>query len=105
MTRQEAISKHRKMWRWLAENPGKRKDDYLWKVDPEARLYNYCYLCDYVSKNHNGECEYCPVEWPEEYCCEDGLYDKWLDAVVCKDYALAAEIAKQISELPEKELK
>ena len=104
MTKEEAIRNHRKMWRWLAENPGKRKDDYLWKVDPEARLYNHCYLCDYVNKNHHGYCEYCPVEWPEEYCCEeDGLYSRWQFAMLGEDYTRTAEIAKQIAELPEKE--
>ena len=104
MTKEEAIRKHRKMWRWLAKNPGERKEDYLRKFDPEARLGTDCYLCGYVNENHKRNCRYCPVKWPEESCyCYGGLYSKWFDAMNYENYALAAEIAKQIAELPEKE--
>ena len=104
MTKQEAIRKHRKMWSWLSENPGKWKEEYLRKFDPEARLSNDCYLCDYVYKNRKGHCRYCLVEWPGGICLrKEGLYSKWLDAMDCEDYALAVEIAEQISKLPEKE--
>lgn len=104
MTRQEAIRNHREMWRWLAKNPGKWKMDYLMRYDPEVKLLADCYLCEYTDENHNGECEYCLVEWPVGPCyCYDGLYSTWESAMKRKNYAHAGEIAKQISELPEKE--
>ena len=104
MTKEEAIRKHRKMWRWLAKNPGERKEDYLRKFEPEARLSTDCYLCDYVYKNHKGHCRCCPVEWPGGICLrKEGLYSKWLDAMDCKNYIRAAKLARQIAELPEKE--
>ena len=105
MTKEEVIRKHREMWRWLAKNPGGEwKEDYLEKSGPEARLGYDCYLCDYVNKNHNRDCRYCPVEWPEESCyCYDGLYTKWEFAMLGEDYTRAAKLARRIAELPEKE--
>ena len=102
MTKEEAIRNHRKMWSWLAKNPGKGERDYLREFDPEAKLTANCYLCGYV--NNNGHCEYCPLEWPGAGHCTDtgGLYREWAYAMDWEDYALAAEIAKQIAELPEK---
>lgn len=104
MTRREAIEKHREMWRWLAKNPGRWKADYLEKFDPEANPHNCCYLCEYVAENYSEGCKYCPVEWLGGVCFNDGaLYSKWLDAMLGEDYTCAAEIVKQIAELPEKE--
>ncbi|MCB6992418.1 hypothetical protein LI177_02825 [bacterium 210820-DFI.6.37] len=104
MTRQEAISKHRKMWRWLAKNPGKWKEDYLAIFDPGAKPCSRCYLCEYAQI----DCADCPLEWPGGGCCsgtERALYPAWHYATYHKKYDVAAEIAKQIAELPERELK
>ena len=98
MTRKEAIRNHRKMWNWLAENPGKWKRDYLMRYDPEAKLVANCYLCEYTWLL----CNECPLEWKTDRCFR-GLFGEWEYAMKCGDYALAAEIAKQIAELPEKE--
>lgn len=98
MTREEAIRGHRAMWGWLAKHPGKTKEDYLERFDPKTYLIHNCYLCDYTGK----ECERCPLEWPEECCFDDGLYEQWRGAMGRKDYTRAAEIARQIAELPER---
>ena len=104
MTKEEAIRKHREMWRWLAKNPGEWNGDYLEKFDPEARLYHYCYLCAYVAENYGNRCNSCPVEWPKGRCCDDEeLYSKWKFAMREDEYTRAAEIARQIAEVPEKE--
>lgn len=106
MTREEAILNHRKMWNWLADNPGRWKEDYLRKYDPEAELYSNCYLCEYVREHHNCYCEGCPVEWPDGCCTDDSgrLYNKWFSFTIDDDYTKAAEIARQIAELPEREV-
>lgn len=104
MIREEAIEKHRKMWNWLADNPGKRKCDYLNKFDPEAKLDGDCYLCEYGRQPESG-CDCCPVIWPGGKCCGGGgIYAMWGEAMTTGDYARAAEIARQIAELPEKEV-
>ena len=90
------------MWNWLADNPGEGKGDYLIEFDPEAELDNNCYLCEYV-KEQEQACESCPLEWPGESCSWGGLYPQWCNAMECENYTLAAEIARQIAELPEKE--
>ena len=112
MTREEAISKHRKMWRWLAENPGKWKEDYLKKFDPEAELANYCYLCEYVhgitlakANLRTGtfrNCRRCPIVWPGGKCYPEGPFARWLGAIWNGKHTLAAKLARQIAELPEK---
>ena len=103
MTREEAISKHRKMWRWLAENPGKMEEDYLETFDPGADLVSECYLCEYT---YSRPCNECPLEWPGGVCSGRGrLFTAWSSAMNRGEYDVAAEIAKQIAELPEKELK
>ena len=105
MTREEAISKHRKMWRWLAKNPGKWKEDFLGKFDPEADLDSECYLCEYT---YPRPCDDCPLEWPGGCCfdvedVEEALYSAWCNAMRYGQYDVAAEIAKRIAELPERD--
>lgn len=102
MTKNEAIEKHRKMWNWLADNPGYAKGDYLEKFDKNVDLILGCYLCDYALRN----CRVCPLKWPNGSCMtldDDGLYDKWDKAMGYGAYAKAAEIARQIAQLPERE--
>ena len=105
--RKKAIENHRKMWRWLAEHPDKGKLDYLLMHDPHARLINNCYACQYAAKNFNfldeydNLCDHCPLDWNGRTCCkeEDSLFEKW---ALAGDYEEAAEIARQIAELPER---
>ena len=107
MTREEAISKHRKMWRWLAENPGKLKEDYLEEFDPEAAARSMpnisCpYICEYVFDDTSPEdCFECPLEWPDGFCVDPGPCNEWEAAIARKDYVTAAKLARQIAELPE----
>lgn len=100
MTREEAIRGHRAMWGWLAKHPGETKKDYLKKFDPEANLWVSCYLCEYAEH----ECKVCPLEWPYGDCLGRGLFGQWCDAIECDEYTRAAEIARQIAKLPEREV-
>ena len=99
MTREEAIRGHKAMWSWLAKHPGKTKEDYLERFDPEANLSVNCYLCEYAEH----ECKVCPLEWPDRDCLGRGLFGQWCDAMDEGEHACAAEIARQIAELPERE--
>lgn len=82
MDRQEAIRKHREMWRWIADKTKEwrrpaRKQDYIRERDPTLeKIISLCYLCEYAEherpdtetdglrKDHS--CKSCPIEWPNE---------------------------------------
>jgi hypothetical protein len=105
MTKKEAVEHHRKMWRWIAEDTVIRKDkvfksEYLTTTDSNY-LLNDCFCCEYVSQFTNDNCIICPIVWPGGSCCgKTGLYTKFVNA---KSLKQRAEIARIISELPERE--
>ncbi len=110
LTKSEAISNHRKMWNWIADETLKQKRkvdkiDYFERHRVEVPC-NECYCCEYGYGDDN--CPDCPIEWGGEYgTCNDrveefdnkGLYALWYNEF---DYSRAAELAKQIAELPER---
>ncbi len=103
--KKEVIAAHRELWRWLAENPGRNKNDYPgWWFNGGglARVENGCHLCEYVSPGDGDNCFLCPVIWPNGRCEQDGqgLYDRWCDSDIL---AVRSKIAKQIAELPERQ--
>lgn len=98
-TRGDYIRAHRKLWRWLAENP-KIKGEFSEKRDWPEWEFNGgrykkqlldCFLC-------NNTCSHCPIKWPSprEYIC-GGLFGKWYYAKTSK---FTARYAKMIAELP-----
>ncbi len=109
ITKSEAIENHRKMWNWIADETLKQKcvvdkQDYFETHEMTDIPFSYCYCCEYACR----ECSHCPIDWGGEFggCVsrdniddERGLYILW-----CKepDYIKAAELAKQIAELPER---
>lgn len=115
LTREEAISKHRKMWSWIADEIEKEKKyqdiEYL-KIeycnDEEVRgVTSNCFCCEYT----NCVCEFCPIEWESEagdYMCLDqykekdckGLYMLCFDEL---DWKEQAKLARKIANLPERE--
>lgn len=126
--RERAIRRFRRHYRWLSENP--MADQNEW---PEMQanggdipeMYLDCNLCDYgrtlqAKRGDDHTCGYCPIDWAadREAKSEDEAigrptlcmslntpYSLWLKAK--KDKAPVdriAALAKQISELPEKEI-
>lgn len=106
LTREQAVTEFRKMWKWIAEETFKQKRKVLKREYFEKhnlkRIRNDCYLCEYDSNQKLFWCKSCPIikEKYTKSCC-NGLYGKWEHA---KDYKVCAELAKQISELPESEV-
>ena len=106
--RKKAIKKHRKMWRWLAENPGKGKLSYLMLYDPKADLERDCYLCEYaINKAMPYEiiisryCNHCPLHWNGSECNSYfSLYADWFHSKLNSEER--AKLARQIAELPER---
>ena len=131
LTKTEAIQEHRKMWEWIANFiEGKKtvclpvcngcfdivdiKRKYTSEHFPSEILINACFLCTYDTIVSNGTCEYCPVDFSHINCgtldgCLHGLYgkaskayDKFLDNPTRDNAKAAAEICRQIANLPER---
>lgn len=100
VTRSQAIRRHRKMWRWLAEHPGKEKHDWPgWEENggPYRDDWAHCFLCSYavsVVGEDSGRvaCEECPLKWPDPKGTCTPLLAAWARR--------EKGIAKQIAELP-----
>ena len=107
--RKRAIRNHRKMWHWLAENPGKSKIEFLLEHDEyDGELLNNCYLCDYADRAAMDlfpTCMFCPLDWNGKECNEPrSLFQQWNNYRYDPDGSkeVVAGLALQIAELPEK---
>ena len=118
LTREQAITEHRKMWRWIAEqyengkdiDPYQLKKIYLLKngYDNPFLIRFYCFLCEYAKKL--GGCDNCPLIWDTIGDCmgtsdeHRGLYGQLMDCYLNPgDMKKCAKLARQIAELPEKQ--
>ena len=112
ITKSEAIENHRKMWNWIAEETLRQKcivekEEYF-EAHGITDIPRYkCYCCEYDYSEAGFCCSNCPIEWGGIFnSCNDrdkfgdnGLYALWYKTT---DYIKAAELAKQIAELPER---
>jgi hypothetical protein len=85
---------HRKLWNWLAENPGKYKDDYEDKTGILRKSIHYCFACIACDS-----CKNCPVTWLNvEHCTDPGSpYNMWRFADTREKKAMYAKV---IANLP-----
>ena len=117
LTREQAITEHRKMWNWITDKIEERKevfgiemlkDSYLMLNKYTETLAGNCFLCEYALRKSETKisvriCECCPVEIPNEKIlgsgCLGGLFRN-----VCwaKNWKKQAELARQIANLPER---
>lgn len=115
LTREEAISKHRKMWNWIADRIEEEKeyqdieDLKIEYCDREGfdDIENNCFCCEYT----NCVCEFCPIKWEskvENYMCVDKYKEDDYEGIywICcdeEDWKEQAKLARQIANLPERE--
>lgn len=119
LTKEQAIKEHRKMWGWIAEETLKRekivcKEEYLAKYFPDEDICCACFCCEYGKQKTNSEenirCKFCPLDWGSDcsttqcvdknYLAGEGnLFALWESTLGWEE---AAELARQISELPER---
>lgn len=95
-------------WKWLRNNPSKKKDDYFrslgWsysEIEPFSFKYCLCYACLEAEspEYRNGDCGDCPVRWTYnwEVCgVPESPYDLWYNYNVDGEYDKAASCANQI---------
>lgn len=116
LTREQAITEHRKMWRWIAEqyknkcdiSPHQLKKIYLLKIgyDDPFLIQSCCFLCEYTRERG---CDNCPLIWGTIKDCmgtsdeHRGLYGKLMDCYLNRDIEKCVKLARQIAELPEKQ--
>ena len=99
---------HKKLWKWLSENPLKEKPDWPeWRINGGNIEYIscYCFACSVTEG-----CEDCPLDWGEatRSCTpdlfehdEEGLYSLWGEAT---NPARRSALPLQIAELPLKKI-
>lgn len=124
LTKQQAIEKHRQMWNWIADETLKRKCKII-KMDyfnenldknEEPPLVS-CYACQYSAEQRGiisfseNMCQFCPIDWHSDSSCtmcmdkdEHSFYNNTFAAWnETNDWKKAAELAREIAELPERE--
>lgn len=105
LTRKKAIELFRKHWRSIArdkENNGKYTKWFEAYISKHGDINGSCFLCEYDKQQHYKYCnKTCIIQWPNCYHCLDNrsLFSKWERA---KIHDKAKEIARLISELPER---
>lgn len=127
MTREQAIEEHRKMWRWIADQYRKGrnefitslKEEYITKIFGEEDIRNDCFCCEYAKNQADIHecmmCDCCPIEWKshvELFPCIDrykvddfkGLYECtfFLSSDVSKTRNEIIRLAEEIANLPER---
>ena len=127
-TKEQAIAEHRKMWNWIADqlDNGAESDIYILKeqycYDNNFHIMHNCFCCAYDAQFvQKYSCKRCPVLWGTEgirsdFYCETGMdgddyelslddeFGLWLIAQNLSEeqrFKEAAEIARQIANLPE----
>ena len=99
---------HRKLWNWLADNPGKLKSCFFDEYEIETEIPSDCFACMEIDdlKGHIN-CNNCPVKWADEYlenCCQcmdqDTLYYFWKHSLDSDELSFSA---REIAQLPWKE--
>lgn len=116
MTREEALSGHRKLWNEISDmiESGVRfftaenyKEEALFRIGEETNwMKANCYCCHYAQ----GICHVCPVVWngedeSEDFMCDEtgiGEYAEFKEILYERNYPAAAEVARKIANLPER---
>lgn len=102
----------RDQWDWIAKETLKRercvyKHEYFFEHNYH-RPINDCYFCDCKKHGMFTNCRECPIEWDKSIrgnCIElESPFWKWQSAVINDNWEAAAKYAKDISELPLKDI-
>ena len=121
LTREQAITEHRKMWNWIADKTEERgekvkKENYFRENGITDDVCSLCYCCEfarqlmYLSHYTTKKCVFCPIKWGDNAnarCSNDGkdslgIYSKWIASSIGNDYNSSAQLAREIAYLPEK---
>lgn len=120
LTKEEAIRRHRELWNKIAELC--TGGFYISEIKivalnalgyHDSRDYptSKCWACEYAIYNairlhgtNKGVCCFCPLKWETASCHDEGgEYKIWIRHMRDGNYEKAAEMARVIANLPEKE--
>lgn len=120
LSKEEAVRRHRELWNKIAELC--TGGFYISEIKTMAlnalgyhdyRDYptNRCWACEYAIYNaiylhrtNEGVCCFCPIKWKTERCHDEGgEYNMCTRYIQDGNYEKAAEMARVIANLPEKE--
>lgn len=121
LTREQAIIEFRKMWNWIADETEKRQkvvDKQTYFRENYLEIVNSaCWCCEYGSQAVMNDlvdkgCDACPIDFGdhregiwESPCIRDSSpFDGWIISVWLKNWKSAAKYARQIANLPEREV-
>ena len=112
------LTAHKKLWNWLAKNPGKLKLQYFEELGVDY-VYLGCYACDfarkvkhYIEDNYDDEiivyvnsrdirsCIACPHNCVYAYECLNGIWGAWCDNLHKGEEALISNYAREIRDFP-----
>lgn len=108
-----AVSLHRELWNWIADNPGQNKRGWpRWDFNGgDVEFCKYlCFCCAYNDSKTERECIYCPVKWPTKstraYCNsiyndDLGLLPRFMHYLFNGNYEKSSQLARAIANLPE----
>ena len=114
LTKERAVTLHRRMWRWiglktLKEKRCVEKNEWFKRFKLNS-IACECYCCEYAYQltphpNWNAaKCDYCPIDWGNTPCHDTkALYTLWGHKRGMKNWQEAGKLALQIAELPEME--
>ena len=94
------LANHRRLWNWLAKNPGTRhrlNEKYHWPEweengGPIPALTAHCFPCDETDL-----CYECRIDWGSGHCKDPGLsFFKWEGAKTPKTRAKYAAIVRDL---------
>lgn len=93
---------HRRLWNWLAYNPGYGKDrwpcwGYNGGVVPKVRAH--CFACEHTGRDGNLNCQInCPIKWSGLNCVDTSAeYSIYVQAT---NIEVQQRMAKVIAKLP-----
>lgn len=107
LTRDQAISEHRKMWNWIADETEKQKrkvykDEYFYKIGIENAPKNMCHCCEFNEQkgSYNSYCgNNCIIDWKSYMGCMGSYFLEWH---IIDDWQESTRLARIIANLPER---
>lgn len=120
LTKEEAVRRHRELWNKIAElctggfGVFEIKGMALNALGYHDAFYyptSRCWACEYainkaiyLHKCNEDMCHFCPIKWKTTRCHDEGgEYKIWIRHLVVGEFEDAAEMARVIANLPEKE--
>ena len=123
LTKERAITLHRRMWRWIGLKTLKEKrcvkDEEWFERFRLERIHYICYCCEYASQflfflylnnisrvfaSGGSTCNFCPIDCGGKKHRSDkqALFELWRYAIARNNWQEAGKLALQIAELPER---